>query len=155
VFEVVERVLTIQQILAEKKSVTLVSRVDPSVYVTADNNMLELIIRNLVNNAIKFTPGGGQVLIMLKVDNGICQLMVIDNGIGIDTTHKEDIFSLKSHSTFGTNNEKGIGLGLVLCKELQALQAGDLWFDSVPGKGTTFYATLPIADPAADGRLSA
>ncbi|OMP78661.1 hypothetical protein BW716_13190 [[Flexibacter] sp. ATCC 35208] len=155
VYEVVQRVLGIQQILADKKSVTLTSKIDPAVYVTADHNMLELIIRNLVNNAIKFTPNNGQVTISLLVKDGICQLMVTDNGIGIESSHKEEIFSLKTQSTFGTNNEKGIGLGLVLCKELQSLQHGELWFESVPGKGTTFYATIPVADPAADGRISA
>lgn len=155
VYEVVQRVLAIQQILADKKHVTLTSKIDPAVYVMADNNMLELIIRNLVNNAIKFTPNKGQVTISLLVKEGICQLMVTDNGIGIDSSHKEEIFSLKTQSTFGTNNEKGIGLGLVLCKELQSLQHGDLWFESVLGKGTTFFATIPMADPAADGRLSA
>ncbi|WPQ60735.1 HAMP domain-containing sensor histidine kinase [Chitinophaga sancti] len=155
VYEVVQRVLAIQQILADKKSVTLTSKIDPAVYVTADNNMLELIIRNLVNNAIKFTPNNGQVKISLLVKDGICQLMVADNGIGIESSHKEEIFSLKTQSTFGTNNEKGIGLGLVLCKELQSLQHGELWFESLPGKGTTFYATIPVADPAADGRITA
>lgn len=155
VYEVVQRVLGIQQILAVKKEVTLTTRIDPAIYVMADNNMLELIIRNLVNNAIKFTPNGGHVTVSLALKEDICQLMVADNGIGIDNTHKEDIFSLKTQSTFGTNNEKGIGLGLVLCKELQALQHGELWFESIPGKGTTFYATIPVATPAADGRITA
>lgn len=159
VYDVVERVLSIQKILADKKSVSLTSRVDPSVYVTADNNMLELIIRNLVNNAIKFTPAGGQVTINLQITNTHCQLMVTDNGIGIDPEQKEEIFSLKTQSTYGTNNEKGIGLGLVLCRELLTLQDGKLWYESTPGKGTTFYASIPVtvaeAEAETNGRLSA
>ncbi|MVT44380.1 sensor histidine kinase [Chitinophaga oryziterrae] len=156
VYDVVERVLSIQKILADKKSVSLISRVDPSVYVTADNNMLELIIRNLVNNAIKFTPTGGQVSISLELTDTHCQVMVTDNGIGIDPGQKEEIFSLRTQSTYGTNNEKGIGLGLVLCRELLALQDGELWYESTPGQGTTFYASIPITETAANnGRLSA
>jgi two-component system sensor histidine kinase/response regulator len=156
IYDVVERVLSIQKILADKKSVSLTSRVDPSVFVTADNNMLELIIRNLVNNAIKFTPTGGQVTINLKLTNTHCEVMVTDNGIGIDPGQKEEIFSLRTQSTYGTNNEKGIGLGLVLCRELLALQEGELWYESTPGQGTTFYASIPVITvAAADGRLSA
>lgn len=156
VYDTVERVLAIQQVLADRKKVTVVSQIDPAVYVLADNNMFELIVRNLVNNAIKFTPSGGQVVIQLQAKNGICKLMVTDNGIGIDVSQREEIFSLKTQSTFGTNNEKGIGLGLVLCKELLALQQGELWFENNPGgKGTTFYATIPLSEHANDGRITA
>lgn len=156
VYDVVERVLSIQKILADKKSVSLISQVDPSIFVTADMNMFELIIRNLVNNAIKFTPTDGRVTINLRVKDDICTLVVEDNGIGIDPSQKDEIFSLKTQSTYGTNNEKGIGLGLVLCRELLSMQNGELWYDSVPGKGTTFYATIPLNEMATEnGRLSA
>jgi two-component system, sensor histidine kinase and response regulator len=150
VYETVERVLAIQHVLADKKSVSVVSKVDPAVYVHADNNMFELIVRNLINNAIKFTPTGGQVMIQVQIRNGICHLMVTDTGIGIDPQQREEIFSLKTQSTFGTNNEKGIGLGLVLCKELLELQQGELWFENnANGRGTTFFATVPVSEPAA------
>lgn len=156
IYEAVERVLSIQRMLADKKSVTVISRVDPNIFITADHNMLELVIRNLINNAIKFTPSGGQVEIDLRIKNDTCHLMVADNGIGIDPSQQEELFSLKTQSTFGTNNEKGIGLGLVLCKELLALQHGELWFESVPGKGTTFYASFPLSQVnSSDKKLSA
>ena len=113
--------------------------------------MLELVIRNLINNAIKFTPTGGQVSIGLQMNRDTCNLTIADNGIGIDPSQQEELFSLKTQSTFGTNNEKGIGLGLVLCKELLALQQGELWFDSVPGKGTTFYASFPLSRVNSNG----
>ena len=145
VYEAVERALSIQRMLADKKSVNLISYIDRDIHITADHNMLELVIRNLINNAIKFTPTGGEVSIDLQIKGDTCNLMVTDNGIGIDPGQQEEIFSLKTQSTFGTNNEKGIGLGLVLCKELLALQQGELWFDSVPGKGTTFYASFPLS----------
>jgi signal transduction histidine kinase len=156
VYDVVERVLSIQKMVADKKSISIVSKIDPSVFVTADNNMLELIMRNLINNAIKFTPAGGAITIGLQVKDDYCQLMVTDNGIGIDPSQKEEIFSLKSQSTYGTNNEKGIGLGLVLCRDLLALQDGELWFESELGQGSTFYATIPVTDEVEDSdRLSA
>jgi two-component system sensor histidine kinase/response regulator len=145
VYETVERVLSIQRMLADKKAVNIVSRVNPATYITADHNMLELVIRNLINNAIKFTPSGGQIDIGLQIQEHTCNLVVADNGIGIDPGQQDEIFSLKTQSTFGTNNEKGIGLGLVLCKELLALQEGELWFESTPGKGTTFYASFPLS----------
>jgi len=150
VYEVVQRVLSIQQIVADKKSISVVSKIDPAIYVTADNNMLELIVRNLVNNAIKFTPTGGKVSISLHVIGDVCRLIVEDNGIGIDPSQKDEIFSLKTQSTYGTNNEKGIGLGLVLCRELLTMQNGELWFESTPGEGTIFYATVPICEMASD-----
>ncbi|SHN17412.1 sensor histidine kinase KdpD [Chitinophaga sp. CF418] len=152
VYEAVERVLSIQRMLADKKSVDVISHVDPNIFITADHNMLELVIRNLINNAIKFTPSGGQVGIDLQIRKDFCHLMVSDNGIGIDPSQQDEIFSLKTQSTFGTNNEKGIGLGLVLCKELLALQQGELWFDSAPGKGTTFYASFPLAQLNSNGK---
>ncbi len=156
VYEAVERVLSIQRMLADKKSVTIVSRVDPAIFITADHNMLELVVRNLINNAIKFTPSGGQIDIGVQLNENNCNLLVADNGIGIDPSQQDEIFSLKTQSTFGTNNEKGIGLGLVLCKELLALQQGELWFESAPGKGTTFYASFPLSQAdSADKKLSA
>ncbi|QHS58632.1 sensor histidine kinase [Chitinophaga agri] len=151
VHDAVERVLTIQRLLADKKSVSIVSRVDPDVYITADHNMLELIIRNLINNSIKFTPSGGHIEISLHIQENNCHLMIADNGIGIDPIHHDEIFSLKTQSTFGTNNEKGIGLGLVLCKELLTLQNGELWFESTPGEGTTFFASFPLSEVPVTG----
>ncbi|MBW8686947.1 sensor histidine kinase [Chitinophaga rhizophila] len=145
VHDAVERVLAIQRLLADKKAVNILSKVDPDVYITADHNMLDLVIRNLINNAIKFTPSGGHIEIDLHIKEQCCHLTITDNGIGIDPSHRAEIFSLKTQSTFGTNNEKGIGLGLVLCKELLALQDGELWFESTPGEGTTFYASFPLS----------
>lgn len=152
VYDAVERVLSIQRVMADKKSINIVSRVDPATYITADHNMLELVIRNLINNAIKFTPSGGKVSVDLQTNNDTCNLMVSDTGIGIDPSQRDEIFSLKTQSTFGTNNEKGIGLGLVLCKELLALQQGELWFESVPGKGTTFFASFPLSQVKSTGK---
>lgn len=151
VHDAVERVLTIQRLLADKKAVSILSRVDPEVYIIADHNMLELIIRNLINNSIKFTPSGGHIEIDLRIRDNNCQLMIADNGIGIDPSHHDEIFSLKTQSTFGTNNEKGIGLGLVLCKELLMLQKGELWFESTRGQGTTFFASFPLAEVPVTG----
>lgn len=151
VHDAVERVLTIQRLMADKKSVSIVSRVDPNVYITADHNMLELIIRNLINNSIKFTPSGGHIEISLRIQENNCHLMIADNGIGIDPSHHDEIFSLKTQSTFGTNNEKGIGLGLVLCKELLTLQNGELWFESTRGEGTTFFASFPLSEVPVTG----
>ena len=70
--------------------------------------------------------------------------MIKDNGTGISYEQQSDIFSLKAKTTYGTKNEKGVGLGLVLCKEFTELQNGKITFESIPGSGTTFYVSFKL-----------
>ena len=112
---------------------------------TCDEDMLQLVVRNLLNNAIKFTPSFGKISISTTTDNDRVIIAIIDNGAGIPLEQQHEIFSLKIRSTYGTNNEKGIGLGLVLCKEYIELQNGSIQFESQPEAGTTFFISLPAA----------
>jgi len=143
--ETLESTILLQASLAGEKSIVVNNMIPKGVKVMADHDMLELVIRNLVNNAIKFTPFGGEIRISSEVHAKECRISVQDNGVGIAKTNEQSIFSLQSESTYGTNNEKGVGLGLVLCKEFILLQRGKIWVDSIPGVGTTFYISLKLA----------
>ncbi|CAL1517699.1 HAMP domain-containing sensor histidine kinase [Chitinophaga sp. MM2321] len=141
--EAVTPILKINDTLISKKKITLQHQIDPSLEAIADLNMLQLIIRNIIGNAIKFTPAGGSIYIRADKQGDECILTVEDTGTGIDPRWKEEIFSLKARSTFGTGNEKGIGLGLYLCKEYTAAQHGRIWFEPNRKVGSAFYLALP------------
>jgi len=133
-----------QQSKAIEKSIQLEISIDESLIVMADKDMLQLVVRNLLNNAVKFTPVGGKISICSKIENKDCVITITDNGKGIPFELQADLFSLKVKSTYGTRNEKGVGLGLALCKEFAEIQNGKIWFDSVPGEGTTFYLSMAL-----------
>lgn len=110
----------------------------------ADKNMLTTILRNLVSNSIKFTPSKGSIDIIAleRLDN--FEFIVKDNGIGLKEENKKTLFKQEvKKSTPGTNNEKGTGLGLLLCKEFIEKHKGEIWVNSKPGKGSEFIFTIP------------
>ncbi|WP_254070954.1 sensor histidine kinase KdpD [Pedobacter sp. L105] len=135
--------LKVETSIAHEKEIILTYHIDENIYVQADANMLMLVIRNLINNAIKFTPEGGNIQIMVVVDDD-CRITVTDSGKGIAESDQKHVFSLKAKSTFGTNNEKGVGLGLILCKEFIELQKGSIEFRSTQGRGTSFTVSIPV-----------
>ncbi|HEY0055812.1 MAG TPA: HAMP domain-containing sensor histidine kinase [Pedobacter sp.] len=134
--------IKIQEIIAKGKGISLENQMSDSIEAMADTDMLQLVVRNILSNAIKFTPKGGQIVISSKLLNGRAIISISDNGIGISEDEQTDLFSLKGKSTYGTNKEKGVGLGLVLCKEFIDLQNGTIWFNSNKLDGTTFYISL-------------
>lgn len=142
--EVVLTCLLVQQSAADIKNVSIRVNIDSSIELNADLDMLKLVIRNLINNAIKFTLPEGEIQIYSSYDFGRIKLHIMDNGVGIPMTKQSDLFKMNAASTYGTSNEKGVGLGLILCKEYTELQKGKISFNSVPGNGTTF--TLEFAD---------
>ena len=139
-----ETTLIMQKSIAEEKNIVLTNAIDEGLRVVADTDMLELVIRNLVNNAIKFTPFDGEIKVSTSIQGQECWISVADNGVGIAKTDYLNIFSLSSQSTYGTNQEKGVGLGLVLCKEFVQIQQGRIWVESELGSGTVFYVSLPL-----------
>ncbi|WP_262245503.1 sensor histidine kinase [Parapedobacter soli] len=147
---VIDRVLAVQRFIAEKKGIAI--RVDAAgdAPVVADMEMLELIIRNLVSNAIKFTGQGGVVTVGVieNADGEECTIFVRDNGVGMTDEDIKEIFNGQIQSTYGTESEKGIGLGLFLCRELTHRLNGRIRVESVLGAGSTFYLTLPGAQAA-------
>ncbi len=134
-----------QQSIAIEKRIKIEENINKSIMILADRDMLQLVIRNLVNNAVKFTEAGGQIGIEAKIEDNICLITISDTGRGIPYEIQKDLFSLGVKSTFGTQNEKGVGLGLSLCKEFTELQNGNIRFESEPGKGTRFFISFKLA----------
>lgn len=141
--EVVGDCLLVQQAAAGIKKVSIGIEIDASIELQADLDMLKVVVTNLINNAIKFTLPGGEVQISASSDSRCVRLHIKDNGVGISVEKQNELFRLNAVSTYGTGNEKGVGLGLILCKEYTEMQHGQISFISVPGHGTTF--TLEFA----------
>ena len=140
----VDEVIHLLKINAEQKSISLKEEIDGAIHVWADRDMLDIILRNLISNAIKFTPNGGEVLITSKSNNGTVEIGIRDNGIGMDENVLKHLLNPDSRiSTRGTNNESGTGLGLNLCKELIIKQGGNIRLESKAGEGTLVSFTLP------------
>jgi len=112
--------------------------------ISADKQMFQSVIRNLLNNAVKFTYAKGVVEISSVVKDGKCIISVKDDGTGIALEKQAKIFTLNIASSYGTELEKGTGLGLTLCKEFTERQGGTISFESRPEVGTTFYVTMNL-----------
>ena len=107
--------------------------------------MIKTILRNLLSNAIKYSHQGGMVKVVVEQDNGLCKFSITDEGVGIEKNRVEQLFSQAVVSTTkGTLDEKGTGLGLLICKELVALHNGTIGVESEVGKGANFYFAIPI-----------
>lgn len=132
--------------LAKKKNLTLLIDVPIEQQVFADSHMLQATVRNLVSNAIKFTPANGTITISSIVkDENFITVSVKDNGIGIPKEIQHLLFQLDAHiGRSGTDGELSSGLGLLLCKEFIEAHDGKIWVESEIGKGSTFSFTIPL-----------
>lgn len=133
------------QSLARQKGITLTHELQRPLMVYADPDMIRLVLRNLISNAIKFTPINGSVSISYLLLPEKIEIVVQDTGIGITVADQVKVFSNIYYSTSGTQNEKGCGLGLPLSKDFIERNNGKIWFNSVFGKGTSFHFTLPLS----------
>jgi two-component system sensor histidine kinase/response regulator len=130
---------------ANNKKINMLSSVDNNLFVNADENMMQTILRNLISNAIKFTYADGFVKIQAFPENDFVRIIVEDSGIGMKPEIKNNLFKIeKKVSTQGTNKEKGTGLGLILCKELIEKHGGTISLESEPDVGTKFFFTIPL-----------
>lgn len=146
VFE--EKIKLVEQRL-ENKGIELI---DHSLrdFAYADRSMIEIVIQNLLANALKFSRKGDTITVSNHISNGSCIISVADTGIGIPAPNLEKLFKSNTYSTMGTNNEKGTGLGLSICKELVELNGGKIWVESTVNTGSTFYVQLPKTKPKGD-----
>ncbi len=111
----------------------------------ADYNIIDTVLRNLISNAIKFSKRKGTIIISVEKTKTEVQISVKDKGIGISEDKKSKIFKVEQgKTTYGTEQERGSGLGLILCKEFIDLVGGKIWFESEKDKGSTFYFTVPL-----------
>ena len=131
--------------LALHKNITITSIIKPDLEVFADRNMLTTIVRNLISNAIKYTSKGGEIEVLGTADINETKVSIMDTGIGIEAEDLEKLFKIEETiSTRGTDNEKGTGLGLILCKDFIEKHNGKIWVESEVGKGSTFSFTIPL-----------
>lgn len=131
--------------IAAQKTISIVSDLPANAHVYADKAMISTVLRNLISNAVKFTYPGGKIIISAQENQNELKVSVSDNGVGISKSRLEKLFRLdENYSTSGTNNEKGTGLGLILCKDFVEKHEGNIWAKSEVGKGSTFYFTVPI-----------
>jgi len=130
---------------AARKDVVLKVADELSVEFYADKNMMNTILRNLISNAIKYSNSGGTVTVRAKsLENSKLVFSVTDSGVGMSEEKASKLFVLGSkESTPGTNNETGTGLGLIICKEFVEKHKGEIWVESIVGKGTSFYFSIP------------
>lgn len=129
------------------KEVTLENKIPENATAMADMNMINLVFRNLILNAIKFTKSGGKIVVETKEESDQYVVSIADNGVGINQEVQKILFEKTSgYSTRGTANEKGTGLGLILCKEFVERNGGKIWLKSQEQKGSTFFFTVPKAN---------
>lgn len=146
--KVLSSTLEIEIVHASKKGIALGYKISEELIVLADINMLQLVVRNLVSNAVKFTPSGGIINVYAEVVLNECKLTIRDSGTGISDDKQGKIFSIEAESSFGTNDEKGVGLGLVLCKEFIERQNGRIGFESKVDEGSSFFIFIPLLQQA-------
>lgn len=143
-FDEIKKVLNLYQPIYSDKEIQIIEKVDPAYEIITDQHALNTILRNLISNAIKFTPRKGTIQIIASKENDGYKIKIIDSGIGIPEENLSKIFGGEfGFTTRGTNNEKGTGLGLTICKELVEKLGGKIWVESEVGKGSTFTIVIP------------
>jgi signal transduction histidine kinase len=130
--------------VANQKSISILKELPANAPLIADKEMISMIIRNLISNAIKFTNQGGKIILSVEKKQNEIIIAVKDNGIGIAKSNIEKLFKIEeSYSTKGTQNEQGTGLGLILCKEFVEKHGGKIWVESEVGIGSVFNFSIP------------
>ncbi len=153
-FPLVEENLRLFRTVAIKKGIVLYNQIPRDTKIFADPDMLKLVLRNLLANAIKFTYAGGEVKVSVYEYHHELVICVSDTGIGMNQEQQEKLFHLHTqNSVRGTANEIGNGLGLILCKEFIEISGGKIWVESVPKKGSTFKFTIEKFQPNLQVRL--
>lgn len=137
--------LNVYKKIAEEKYITLTYNIPDDISIVANFEMVEIIFRNLINNAVKFTPANGDIHISSETMTGYHTISISDTGLGIPEEKQSSIFETEASATFGTNRERGTGLGLKICKEFTQSLGGEIWFSSETGVGTTFYVRFAAA----------
>ncbi|MEY8868774.1 ATP-binding protein [Meridianimaribacter flavus] len=126
----------------EQKRIVLIDESQRD-FVYADKSMIEIVIQNLLTNAVKFSRIGDAITVSNRDQNGKSLICVEDTGVGISPENLNKLFKNNTFTTIGTKNEKGTGLGLTICKELVELNDGRIWVESVQNVGTKFFVELP------------
>lgn len=147
-FEEVNHIYDLLKANMIKKNISFENNVDASINVFVDINMVHSVIQNIISNAIKFTRSGDSIKVStVNIDNNMVKVTIKDSGIGIKPADLKKLFQIEQqHTTMGTAQEKGTGLGLILCKELIEKNGGTIWAESIDGKGSSFIFTVPLSE---------
>jgi signal transduction histidine kinase len=141
---IVDNSISVLRSLADQKNIRIEFNFDDDLSLFADPLMIETVLRNLINNAIKFTPENGLIEITANQIEDQISICVKDSGIGISKEDTMNLFRIDSTvKRKGTNNEDGSGLGLILCKEFVDKNNGTIWVNSTPDEGSSFFFTVP------------
>lgn len=143
--EVTDGVIEIFSMVASLKKIRIREMKPERMMVNADIDMLKTVVRNLLSNAIKFSKENSEILVKMEEVNGMAVVSVQDHGCGISEEGQKKLLHADTHfSMFGTNNEEGSGLGLLLCKDFVVKNGGKLWFTSKEGEGSIFSFSIPV-----------
>ncbi|MBW4359958.1 tetratricopeptide repeat-containing sensor histidine kinase [Flavobacterium taihuense] len=144
--EAVKQCTATLQDAANKKNILIETNIDKNISVFADYHILQSVIRNILSNALKFTPKNGTVKIQARENQKNTVISIIDSGVGMDTKMVKNIFQLDAkNNRIGTDGEPSTGLGLILCKEFVVKHGGKIWLESEVNKGSIFYFNFPHA----------
>jgi len=141
----IQEIIEISNSQAKIKNISI-NKVESNEFeVYADEDLVKIILQNIISNAIKFTTSGGHINVIVISATNQVEISISDNGIGMKKEIRNKLFDVSTYYTSrGTENEKGSGLGLVLCKEFVEKQGGIIWVESEEGKGSDFKFTLPL-----------
>lgn len=146
-YSLINQIHPVITLMLDNKKLRFSNTVDQNLNFRGDYFMISTVLRNLLNNAIKFTPQTGEIIFSAEKNEDMLKISVKDTGIGMDEQLVKDLFRIdKKVQREGTENEQGTGLGLLLCKEFVEANGGKIWAESKEGAGSEFIFTLPIAE---------
>jgi len=145
--ELIEDAISLFSSHAASKKVRIIKNFDPTIQIIADKSMISAVFRNLISNALKFSPKGEQITINAEKTHNKIQISIIDNGVGMNEEQVQNLFNAdKNKSTHGTESEKGSGLGLLICNEFLLRHNTKIKVTSIPNKGSIFSFSLQLAE---------
>jgi len=144
--------INLHKVSAETKGVWINSGVSGELYAFGDREMISTVLRNLINNAVKYSHKGGVIEVNVTEKDDMLEVVVSDQGVGISMENTEKIFRIDAKvKSPGTHGEKGTGLGLILCKDFVEINKGQIWCESEEGSGSTFHFTIPASEDSSQG----
>jgi two-component system sensor histidine kinase/response regulator len=147
IVEILQSVMDIFNMVADLKGISIKLEAPERMMANADIDMIKTVVRNLLSNAIKFSRENSTIVISATTEDGKAIVSVKDSGCGIAEEDQAKLLHTDTHfSTFGTNNEEGSGLGLLLCQDFVEKNNGKLWFTSKKGEGSTFSFSIPLKE---------
>jgi two-component system, sensor histidine kinase and response regulator len=142
---IIEEVIQVLRLQADAKKIVIERKTDLPVFAYADRDMITLVVRNILSNALKYTPPGGRIIVGTNTYDCFAEIYIKDSGLGISPEEMKKINENNFYTTRGTASEAGTGLGLMLCKEFLLRNQGRMMIESEPGAGSTFSFTLPLS----------